>query len=195
MLLRSAFINAPLVTIDASAEAHKTSVVSRLHAGVAHCGPLQVKLGPDMRLGNSFTLGHFFTSTSLGCLVGLVSLTGCVDTSIPRALSKQQFCEERTALDCKVYWSCMTMDQREAKRPKLAAMGKDIGVDQAACTKNLQALCLSKPFTCGQGLTFQEMKATLCINSLTALSCERWLREDTDVLGCDQVCSPTVGGI
>lgn len=128
------------------------------------------------------------------CLPAVMSLggalsAGCVDTSVPEPVSAVAFCEELAALSCKVYWTCTDPTTREAQRPTLLANGIDIATDQPTCTTRLQAGCLQRPYTCGPDETYQEIKASLCVDSLRRLSCEAWLADDGQPLNCEKVCT------
>lgn len=124
----------------------------------------------------------------------ILGLAACVDTSIPGTLTAKGFCEEQASIQCQKYYTCLSDTERQTKRPTLLAAGQDIGTTQSACSLNLKSLCVTKPFTCETGTTFQEMKAAVCADSLERLSCVEWADGKKDLVGCDKVCAPTVNG-
>jgi hypothetical protein len=123
-----------------------------------------------------------------------LALAACVDTSVPGTLTPQGFCEEQASVQCLRYYSCLTEADRQTKRPDLLAAGLDIGTSQSTCAQNLKGLCVTKPFKCKTGTTFQEMKASVCADSLSGVSCQDWQDGKGDPIVCDKVCTPTVSG-
>jgi len=126
-------------------------------------------------------------------VIGL-GLGACVDTSSPGTLSSQGFCEEQASVQCEKYYTCLSEAERLTRSSTLLAEGQDIGTTQSACSQNLKGLCVTKPFKCEAGQTFQEMKAFLCADSLQRLSCQDWAAGRGELIGCDKVCAPTIGG-
>jgi hypothetical protein len=143
------------------------------------------------RLSNLLVCGSSYLATT--ALVTLC-LAGCIDTSTPSTLNAAQFCEEDAEITCQKTYSCFSAEEREPLRRFLLGEGKDIGSTEASCTANMKGLCVTKPFRCEPGNTFQEMKARLCADSLDRLTCDEWIKGGTPLVGCDKVCSLTVGG-
>ncbi|MDX2023655.1 MAG: hypothetical protein SF187_25680 [Deltaproteobacteria bacterium] len=118
--------------------------------------------------------------------------SGCVDTSVPEPISAVAYCEGLAAIDCKVFWVCTEAAAREAQRPTLLASGIDIGTSEATCTANLKAGCAQKPFACGTNETFQESKASSCLDGLQRLACIDLRSSETQPLNCAKVCTSTL---
>ena len=117
-------------------------------------------------------------------------LSGCIDTSTPRSSTAAEYCEDKAATDCRKYWQCYGLLQRNEVAARLAAMGLSLGNSEQECTTNLRAPCKVTP-PCAPGLVFQEMNAASCVDALASLTCDQLQRtQSASAPQCDRVCTP-----
>lgn len=128
--------------------------------------------------------------------VGLSFPVACVDTSGGRAVTPQEYCEEKAEVDCRKYWQCFSDIQRSDAEAQLANQGLSLGTSQEQCTTNLLLACTQKPFTCPADMVFQEMTAASCVDALDSFACEKLVRPVAGTAPqCERVCTPrTLGG-
>ncbi len=129
-------------------------------------------------------------------LAGLSSVVACVDTSGGRAVTAQEYCEEKAEVDCRKYWQCFSAIQRSDAEAELANQGRSLGTSQEQCTANLLAACTTKPFACPANTVFQEMTAASCIDALDSFACDKLVRPVAGTAPqCERVCTAsTLGG-